>query len=150
MTTTAEEAVKIIQSNDHVFIHSAAATPAHLVEAMTKRSSELKNVSIYAMHTEGSAPYAQVEMQESFVVKPFFVGQNIRENIQSNRGSYIPIFLSEAPLLFRKGIIPIDVALISVSPPDSHGFCSLGTSVDISLAAVHSAKVVIAQINKHL
>lgn len=150
MTTTADEAVKIIQSNDHVFIHSAAATPAHLVEAMTRRSSELKNVSIYAMHTEGSAPYAQAEMQESFVIKPFFVGQNIRENIQSNRGSYIPIFLSEAPLLFRKGIIPIDVALISVSPPDSHGFCSLGTSVDISLAAVQAAKVVIAQINKHV
>jgi acyl-CoA hydrolase len=150
MTTSADEAVKVIQSNDHVFIHSAAATPAHLVEAMTRRSSELKNVSIYAMHTEGSAPYAQAEMQESFVIKPFFVGQNIRENIQSNRGSYIPIFLSEAPLLFRKGIIPIDVALISVSPPDSHGFCSLGTSVDISLAAVQSAKVVIAQINKHV
>lgn len=150
MTTTADEAVKVIQSNDHVFIHSAAATPAHLVEAMTRRSSELKNVSIYAMHTEGSAPYAQAEMQESFVIKPFFVGQNIRENIQSNRGSYIPIFLSEAPLLFRKGIIPIDVALISVSPPDSHGFCSLGTSVDISLAAVQAAKVVIAQINKHV
>ena len=150
MTTTADEAVKIIQSNDHVFIHSAAATPALLVEAMTRRSSELKNVSIYAMHTEGSAPYAQAEMQESFVIKPFFVGQNIRENIQSNRGSYIPIFLSEAPLLFRKGIIPIDVALISVSPPDSHGFCSLETSVDISLAAVQSAKVVIAQINKHV
>ena len=150
MTTSADEAVKIIRSNDHVFIHSAAATPAILVDAMSKRHSELKNVSIYAMHTEGSAPYAHADMQESFIVKPFFVGQNIRENIQNNRGSYIPIFLSEAPLLFRKGIIPIDVALISVSPPDQHGFCSLGTSVDISLAAVQSAKVVIAQINKHV
>jgi 4-hydroxybutyrate CoA-transferase len=150
MTTSADDALKIIRSNDHVFIHSAAATPAHLVEAMTRRSTELKNVSIYAMHTEGTAPYAKAEMQESFIVKPFFVGQNIRENIQNNRGSYIPIFLSEAPILFRKGIIPIDVALISVSYPDSHGFCSLGTSVDISLAAVQSAKVVIAQLNKHV
>lgn len=148
MKTTAEIAVTCIKSNDHVFIHTAAAVPARLVQAMTARSSELKNVSIYSLHTEHEAPYANKEMQDSFTIKPFFVGQNIRENIQSNRGSYVPVFLSEAPILFRNGIIPVDVAMISVSPPDEHGCCSLGTSVDITLAAVQSAKIVIAQINK--
>ena len=148
MFTSANEAVKNIQSNQHVFIHSCSAAPSALIEAMTARAEELKNVSIYAMHTEGDAPYARKEFEDSFHIKSFFVGQNIRENIQSNRGSYIPVFLSEAPSLFRSGAIPIDVALISVSPPDVHGYCSLGTSVDISLAAVQSAKIVIAQINK--
>lgn len=150
MISSPEDAVKCIRSNDNVFIHSAAAAPQSLIIAMSKRHKELKNVSIYSLHTEGPAPYAQKEMEKSFVVKPFFIGQNIRENIQANRGSYIPIFLSEAPALFRSGIIPLDVALISVSPPDAHGFCSLGTSVDVSLAAVQSAKIVIAQINKHV
>lgn len=150
MISSPEDAVKCIRSNDHVFIHSAAAAPQGLIKAMSNRFQELENVSIYSLHTEGTAPYAQKEMEKSFVVKPFFVGQNIRENIQANRGSYIPVFLSEAPALFRSGIIPLDIALISVSPPDAHGFCSLGTSVDISLAAVQTAKIVIAQINRHV
>jgi 4-hydroxybutyrate CoA-transferase len=148
MITTPEEAVKCINSNNRVFIHSAVAVPVKLVQAMTDRYSELKNVHIYSMHTEGEAPYADKKMEGSFIVNPFFIGQNIRENIQAGRGSYIPIFLSEAPSLFRNGSIPLDVALISVSPPDKHGFCSLGTSVDISLAAVQSAKFIVAQINK--
>lgn len=150
MNISTEEAVKCIKSNDNVFIHSAVAAPQVLIIEMTKRFKELKNVSIYSLHTEGSAPYADKEMAESFIVKPFFIGANIRENIQSNRGSYIPVFLSEAPSLFRKGIIALDVALVTVSPPDEHGYCSLGTSVDISLAAVQTAKIVIAQINKHM
>jgi 4-hydroxybutyrate CoA-transferase len=141
-------AVKCIKSNDNVFIHSAAAAPKKLIFAMTKRFKELKNVSIYSLHTEGSAPYAAKEMENSFRVKPFFIGENIRENIQAKRGSYIPVSLSEAPALFRDGIIPLDIALISVSPPDEHGFCSLGSSVDISLAAVQTSKIVIAQINR--
>ena len=145
-----EEAVKHIQSNNHVFIHSAVAVPNMLVHAMSDRSSELHNVSIYSIHTEGEAPYASAEMEKSFTVKPFFVGSNIRENIQANRGSYIPVFLSEVPALFRNGTISLDVALISVSPPDVHGNCSLGPSVDITLAAVQTAKIIIAQINKHI
>lgn len=150
MITTPAEAVKCIRSNDHVFIHSAAAAPQSLVKAMSDRYQELQNVSIYSIHTEGKAPYAKLGMENSFHIKPFFVGQNIRENIQANRGSYIPVFLSEVPSLFRLGIIQLDVALISVSPPDKHGYCSLGTSVDISLAAVQSAKIIIAQINHHV
>lgn len=150
MISSPEDAVKCIRSNDNVFIHTAAAAPQELIKAMSDRHMELENVSIYSLHTEGSAPYAQKEMENSFLVKPFFIGQNIRENIQANRGSYIPVFLSEAPALFRSGIIPLDIALISVSPPDTHGFCSLGTSVDVTLAAVQTAKIVIAQINKHV
>lgn len=148
MFTSPEDAVKCIQSHNNVFLHSAAAVPNVLVKAMTDRHTELKNVSIYSIHTEGDAPYSADEMGDSFNIKPFFVGQNIRKNIQSNHGSYIPIFLSEVPALFRTGAIPIDVALISVSPPDIHGYCTLGTSIDISLAAVQSAKIVVAQINK--
>ncbi len=150
MITTAKDALKIVKSGDHLFIHSAAATPQLLVNELSKRAVELTNVSIYSMHTEGDAPYATPECAHAFKIKAFFVGENIRAAIQHGQGSYIPVFLSEAPLLFSKKIIPLDVALISVSPPDIHGYCSLGTSVDISLAAQQSAKVVIAQINKHI
>lgn len=147
MITTAAEAVKNIKSSNNVFIHSAAAVPKSLVNAMTDRHAELIDVSIYQIHTEGEAPYANPEYEKAFKIKAFFVGSNMREAIQNGRGSYIPIFLSEVPALFNKGIIPIDVALITVSPPDKHGYCSLGTSVDISLAATQAAKLVIAQVN---
>ncbi len=150
MGITAAEAVKHIKSGDKVFIHSAAAVPKCLVQAMTDRHEELNNVSIYQIHTEGDAPYANPDLQDSFKIKTFFVGKNMREAVQKGNGSYIPIFLSEVPALFRKGVIPIDVALITVSPPDNHGYCSLGTSVDISLAATQSAKLVIAQINPEM
>jgi acyl-CoA hydrolase len=150
MNTQLSDIVQHIKSHDNVFIHSVAAAPQSLINAMTARHEELQNVSIYSMHTEGEAPYAAIEMEKSFNLKSFFVGQNIRENIQSNRGSYIPVFLSEVPALFRNGHIKIDVALISVSPPNEHGFCSLGTSVDISLAAIQSSKIIIAQINKNV
>lgn len=150
MISTVQDAVKHIKSGDNVFIHSAAAVPRGLVNAMAERHAELKDVSIYQIHTEGEAPYSEESLQESFKIKSFFVGSNIRGVIQNGNGSYIPIFMSEVPALFRKGIIPIDVALITVSPPDKHGYCSLGTSVDISLAATQSAKIVIAQINDEM
>ncbi|PKL79124.1 MAG: 4-hydroxybutyrate CoA-transferase [Ignavibacteriae bacterium HGW-Ignavibacteriae-4] len=147
MTKTAQESVKHIKSNDNVFIHSAAAAPSLLVQAMSDRHSELRNVSIYQIHTEGPAPYCNEGMEDSFIVKAMFVGANTRKSIRNGSNSYIPIFLSEAPKLFRKGVIKIDVALITVSPPDKHGYCSLGTSIDTSLAAMETAKFVIAQIN---
>lgn len=150
MINSASEAVQHIKSKDKVFIHSAAAVPEALVNAMTNRHQELHEVEIYQIHTEGGAPYAQPEYQSSFQIKTFFVGANMRHSVQEGNGSYIPIFLSEAPGLFRKGVIPIDVALISVSPPDKHGYCSLGPSVDISLAATQCAKLVIAQVNEHM
>jgi len=150
MTKTAIEAVKNIKSKDKVFIHSAAVAPHSLIQAMTERHSELRDVNIYQIHTEGPAPCTNIEYKASFKINSFFVGSNTREVVQRDNGSYIPMFLSEVPALFRKGIIPIDVALISVSPPDKHGYCSLGTSVDISLAATQCAKIVIAQINEHM
>ncbi len=148
--TTAEEAVTQIKSRDNVFIHSVAAAPRRLINAMVGRADSLNNVNIYHLHTEGDAPYADEKYESNFNVFSLFIGSNVRHCINDGRGSYIPIFLSEAPSLFRKDIIPLDVALITVSPPDSHGFCSLGTSVDTSVAAIEKAKIVIAQVNEHM
>ncbi|MBS1797567.1 MAG: acetyl-CoA hydrolase/transferase family protein [Acidobacteria bacterium] len=145
--TTAEEAVKTIKSGDRIFIQSVAAAPQQLIKAMCGRSNELKNVEIYHLHTEGPAPYIAPEYAGSFHTNALFVGANVRKAIATGEADYIPTFLSEVPLLFRRKILPIDVALIHVSPPDRHGFCSLGTSVDVSLAGVQCAETVIAQIN---
>ncbi len=146
-TTTADEAVKAIRSGDRVFIHGVAAAPARLIDAMTRRAPELRDVEVVHLHTEGEAPYARPEFADSFRVNAFFAAANTRQAIREGRADYIPVFLSEIPALFRKGVLPIDVALVQVSPPDDHGFCSLGVSVDIARAAVDTAKQVIAQIN---
>ena len=148
--TSAEEAVSVIRSGNRVFIHSVAAAPQRLIQAMTARAPELKDVEIVHLHTEGPAPYAAPEMRESFRVNALFVGANVRDAINSGESSYIPVFLSETSNLFRRGILPLDVALIQVSPPDNHGFCSLGVSVDCSRAAVQAAKFVIAQVNPNM
>ncbi len=148
--TNAEEAVKIIKSGDRVFVHGASATPKQLILAMTARASELRDVEIVHLHTEGPAPYASAKYIESFRTNALFVGANIREAVNEGVADYIPVFLSEVPGLFRKGILPLDVALVQVSPPDRHGFCSLGTSVDVARAAVQVAKYVIAQINPNM
>jgi acyl-CoA hydrolase len=145
--TTAEEAVKNIRSGDRVFIQSVAAAPQTLIEAMCARASALKGVQIYHLHTEGEAPYVRAEYAGSFHTNALFVGANVRRAVATGEADFIPSFLSEVPLLFRREILPIDVALIHVSPPDRHGFCSLGTSVDVSLAGVQMAETVIAQIN---
>ena len=149
MSISAESAVANIRSGDSIFIHSAAAAPQHLIQKLFERKDELRDVTIYQIHTEGAAPYAD-DSVEAFKVKCLFVGPNIRKSIQHGHGSYIPVFLSEIPRLFSSRTLPIDVALISVSPPDEHGYCSLGPSVDVSLAAVLAAKTVIAQVNKYI
>lgn len=145
-----EQALSVLQSDQRVFIHSVAAAPQELIRALTERGKSLENIHVYHLHTEGEAPYAAEELAGNFHVHALFVGGNVRKAIQSGRGSYIPVFLSEMPRLFKKRIIPIHVALISVSPPDDHGFCTLGPSVDASLAAVKMADLVIAQVNKHM
>lgn len=147
---SAADAVKVIKSNERVFIHSIAAAPQQLIRAMTERAPELRNVEIVHLHTEGAAPYTAPELAESFRVNAFFVGANVRGAVHSGRADYIPVFLSEIPALFRRGFLPIDVAMIHVSSPDKHGFCSLGISVDIARAAVDCAKFVIAQINPQM
>jgi len=148
--TTPEEAVSVIRSGNRVFIHSVAAAPGKLIEAMTARAPELTDVEIVHLHTEGPAPYAAPEMAGSFRVNALFVGANVRDAIQKGDASYVPVFLSETPQLFRRKILPLDVALIQTSMPDLHGFCSLGVSVDCSRAAVQTAKRVIAQVNPNM
>lgn len=148
--TTKEEAVSIIKSEDNVFIHSVAAAPQVLIGAMVERHNELQNVNIYHIHTEGPAPYTKPEYSDSFNTKSMFIGNNIRRDIAEGRADYIPIFLSETPNLFKKGIVELDVCLIQVSPPDKHGFCTLGTSVDVTRTAALHAKIVIAQINNNM
>ncbi len=148
--TTAAEALQAVQSGNNVYIHGAAATPSVLVKALVDRSPELHGVELFHIHTEGEARYADPEMEGIFNVNAMFIGANVRKAIHEGRGSYIPVFLSETPLLFRRGIIPLDVALVSVSPPDQHGYCSLGVSVDNARAATECAKIVIAQVNRHM
>ncbi|MFP8487734.1 acetyl-CoA hydrolase/transferase family protein [Gracilimonas sp. Q87] len=147
---TADEAVKIIKSGDRVFVHGVSATPVQLIEAMTRRHNELKKVEVVHLHTEGPAPYADPKYKDSFFVNALFVGANVRKAINEGRGDYVPVFLSEVPNLFRNKIMPLDVALIHVSPPDKHGYCSLGVSVDATVAAVQTAKYVVAQVNPNM
>jgi acyl-CoA hydrolase len=149
-SVTATEAVKIIKSNDRVYIQAAAAAPQELIYAMYKRHEELKNVEICHLHTIGKAHYAAPKYKESFHVNSFFIGENVRHTLKSGNGSYTPVFLSEVPLLFKRNILPIDIALIQVSMPDSHGYCSLGVSVEATLAAIGNAKHVIALINHQM
>ncbi len=147
---SAENAVSIIDNNDKVILHGGAATPQLLVSALTSRHNSLRNVEIFHLHTEGAADYAKPEYSEAFCVSCFFVGANIRPYVNHSNVQYIPVFLSEIPSLFRNQIIHLDVAIIQVSPPDKHGYCSLGVSVDIVSAAVGVAKKIIAQVNPNM
>lgn len=147
---TAAEAVKVVKTGDRVYVQAAAATPTVLTKALTERASELRNVEICHLHTEGDAPYANPVLAESFHVNSFFIGSNVRHTLKAGNGSYTPVFLSELPLLFRKKVVQLDVVFIHVSPPDIHGYCSLGTSVEASIAAIENAKTVIAQVNNNM
>ncbi len=143
---TAEEAVKLIKSGDRILIQGGSATPQTLVKAMVNRAPELKGVEIVHLHTEGACGYTAPELRESFHTNAFFIGGNIRKMI-GDTADYIPIFLSDIPSLFRQGYMNLDVVLVNVSPPDKHGFCSLGVSVDIVISGIEQGKTVIAQIN---
>ncbi|MFZ4713753.1 MAG: acetyl-CoA hydrolase/transferase family protein [Bacteriovoracaceae bacterium] len=144
------ETFAAIESNMTVFVHGAAATPIKLLQSLVLESPRLKNVEMIHLHTEGEAPYARAEFKDSFRVTSLFVGKNLRGKLDYNRIDYLPCFLSEIPKLFRSGIKPIDVAIIQVSPPDVHGYVSLGVSVDVAKAAVDCAKIVIAQVNSFM
>jgi 4-hydroxybutyrate CoA-transferase len=144
---TAAEAVQHIKSGDRVFVQGQAATPTVLLDALAARASELRDVETVHLHLEGTAPHAHPSVAASFRPNAFFVGANLRLAVAEGRADYTPIFLSEIPRLFRKNLMPLDVAMVHVSPPDAHGFVSLGTSVDTTLAATQCAKLVIAQMN---
>ena len=147
---TAAEAVREIKSGDRVFLHGSAATPVTLVKAMQDRHDELRNVELVSITTLGDVDFNNPVFRKSFFFNSLFVSAATREVANSDNGDYVPIFLSQIPQLFRKAILPIDVAMVQVSPPDHHGFCSLGTSVDIARSAVETARMVIAQVNPRM
>lgn len=146
----AAEAIGLIQPESHVFIQGAAATPQVLIQALVAQGARLQHTELYHLHTNGHVPYVDPEQWPYFHVNALFTGGNLRAAIADGYADYIPVFLSEVPLLFRRGIIKLDAALIHVSPPDAHGYCSLGTSVDVALAAIDTATLVIAQINPQM
>lgn len=148
--TTGVEAVKVIQPGQRVFVHGGAATPHHLLKCLAERSKELYNVELVCISLQGDAIVADAEYRNAFRFNSLFVSHNLRKAVNEGRADYVPIFLSEIPNLFRRNILPIDVAMVQVSPPDKHGYCSLGVSVDIGVAAMRSAKHVIAQVNPRM
>lgn len=150
--TSAQEAVKVIKSGDHVHLSSVASSPRVLIEAMCEwaKSQGLKDIRVHHLHTEGPAPYSNPEYDGIFFHQGFFIGANVRPNVQSGYADYIPVFLSETQKLYRCGAVPCDVAMIQVSTPDENGMVSLGTSVDATLAAIECAKTVIAVINPNV
>lgn len=146
----AATAVQAVQSGHRVFIHGSAASPVHIIKALQARHAELKNVELVSITTLGDLDFDQTSFRESFYFNSLFVSAATRNIVNSASGDYVPIFLSEIPQLFYRNILPLDVAIIQVSPPDVHGYCSLGTSVDIARAAVDTAKHVIAQVNPRM
>ena len=145
---SAEEAVAGIRSGDQVYIQCAAATPSALLDALVARAPELHNVSIVHLHVEGPGPHLAPEMAPHFRHRALFIGPNARAAVNEGRAEFVPVFLSDVPHLFSGGLIPLNAVLCNVSPPDAHGFCSLGISVEAMHAAIRAADVVIAQVNR--
>lgn len=150
--TTAEEAVRLIESGDHVFIQGSTSTPETLVAALTARAAELRDVTLYSAFaiTRAEAPYCKEEYLDSFNVESFFVSNSVREFIARGYGSMVPRFLGEVPELFRDGTCRVDVALLNCSMPDENGYVSFGVSADLATSAAECADRVIAQINPHM
>ena len=147
---TADTAVEAIQSGDRIFLGSGAAEPQQLVEALVRRASAVFGAEVVHLMTLGIAPYAEAKLSDNFRHNALFIGPNVREAVQQGRADYTPVFLSEVPQLFETGRIPIDVALIEVSPPDRHGYCSFGVSVDVVKPAAENARVVLAEVNERM
>jgi acyl-CoA hydrolase len=145
-----EQAVKAIKSGDRVFIHGGAATPHYLLQKLVDRATELYNIELVSISMQGPLTFTDLKYQEVFHLNSLFVSNNVRQAVNEGRGDYIPVFLSEIPNLFRRNILPLDVAIVQVSLPDRHGFCSLGVSVDVAATAIKTAKHVIAQINPRM
>ncbi|MBT8378664.1 MAG: 4-hydroxybutyrate CoA-transferase [Ignavibacteria bacterium] len=148
--TSADEAVRRIKSGDNVVVHPGCAVPQELVAAMVRRKNELENVTLYHILIVGELPYVESGMEDHFKHKAFFIGANTRKAVHEGRAEFIPIFLSELPLLFKRDIIPVDIALLNLSPPDEHGFCSYGVDVGTIKSAAERAKIIIAQINSEM
>ncbi|MCU0728119.1 MAG: 4-hydroxybutyrate CoA-transferase, partial [Planctomycetes bacterium] len=145
---TAEEALRLVKPGDRVFIGTACGTPQLLVKALVDSPAE--DVEIVHLLTQGTAPYAEAALSSRFRINALFISANVRSAVQEGRADYTPIFLSEIPRLFRSGRMPIDVALVTVTPPDRNGFCSFGVSVDVTKPAAETARIVIAEVNPNM
>ncbi|HVK72112.1 MAG TPA: acetyl-CoA hydrolase/transferase C-terminal domain-containing protein [Kofleriaceae bacterium] len=147
---TAADLIRYIESGQRVFVHGGSATPTVLLDALVEQAPRLRDVELIHIHTEGAGRHAEPELAASFRVVNLFVGANMRDKLDGDRVDYLPCFLSEIPLLFRSRRRRLDVALLHLSPPDRHGFCTLGTSVDVARAAFDAADLVLAQINPRM
>ena len=143
-----QEAVAGIKSGDQVYLHCAAATPSVLLDALVERAPELKAVSVVHLHCEGPGPHLAPEMASHFRHRALFIGPNARAAVNEGRADYVPAFLSDVPRLFESGMLPLDYVFVNATPPDAHGFCSLGTSVEAMHAAIRVAKTVVVQFNR--
>ncbi len=147
---SAEKALSLIQSGMRVFVQGSAQTPLYLLHALAKQSDRLRNVELVFITVQGDIVVDQPQFKDHFLINSLFVSDSIRKAVNDGSADFIPAFLSDIPDFFNKGILPIDVALIQVSPPDQHGYCSLGVSVDIARSAVNTARFVIAQVNPNV
>jgi acyl-CoA hydrolase len=147
---TADEAIRVVKSGDRVYLHQGCAQPDSLIDAMLRRSPELRNVEIVHCATMGKADYTLPQYEGHFRHNALFIGANVREAVQQGRADYTPIFLSEIEGLFIGGAMPLDVALIQTAPPDDYGYLSLGVSIDVTLTAAQHARHVIVEVNDQM
>jgi len=145
---TAAEAVADIRSGDQLYLQCAASTPSVLLDALVARAPELSDVSVIHLHCEGPGPHLAPEMAGHFRHKALFIGPNARAAVNEGRADFIPVFLSDVPRLFESRLLPLDAVFVNATPPDAHGFCSLGTSVEAMHAAISAARTVIVQFNR--
>ena len=146
---SADEAAATVKSGMRVFVHGAAATPTPLIEALVRNGS-VHDVTVYHLHTAGPAPFVAPEHRSRFLSVSLFTGAPLRRAIDEGAADFMPIFLSDIPSLFLTGRVPLDVAFLQLSPPDAHGYCTLGTSIDAALAASQSARYIVAEINEQM
>jgi acyl-CoA hydrolase len=149
-TISPAEALEVVRSGDRVYVHCAAATPSVLLDALVARAADLHDVTVVHLHTEGPGPHLAPEMEGHFRHRALFVGPNARKAVNEGRADYVPVFLSDIPQLFESRALPLDVVLVNATPPDAHGFCSLGTSVEAMHAAIRVAKTVVVQLNRSM
>lgn len=145
-----EEALSLVKSGDRVFIHGSAQTPTSMLCKLAEQHQRLKNVELVFISVLGEIYVDAPSMSDSFNINALFVSQPIRKDVNMGRADYVPVFLSEIPLLFKRNVLPLDVAIVQVSPPDKHGYCTMGVSVDVARSAVNCAKKVIAQVNPNI
>jgi 4-hydroxybutyrate CoA-transferase len=148
--TSADEAVKTIASGDRVWIHGGCNNPLELIRALVARASELRNVEIIHILTFGAADYTDAAFEASFRHRALFTGPNVRQAVNEGRADFVPVHLSMIPRLITDGLLPVDVALIQISPPDEHGFCSFGVGIEVTKAAAERARTVIALVNQQM